>query len=113
MPIDREQKQIMEATGQHTSTLIRDPTKFYMALDTSFETFFAKKEYNLENFKFYLQILIKNEQIDQLPTTLVKMDKFNIKPDSTIYSIVMSAYAKAKKFKEVMALFESVKNNSK
>ena len=73
-------------------------------LDTSFESFFYQRDYTLQNFQFYLQVLSQQYKKDDALKALRKMEAMGIVPNDTIYNLVMLAFAKNKDLKMVLDL---------
>jgi pentatricopeptide repeat protein len=87
-----------------------DAHNYMKHLDSSFEGFFFKREYNLKNFNYYLQVLVRQRKISELEVCLKKMEEIGIKPDMNSYNQVLIAYAKDKNIEKCEEIFEIIKS---
>jgi len=90
-----------------------DSTNYLKMIDSTFEGFFFKREYNLKNFNFYLQVLSKHHKPDEAFRTLEKMITMGIAPDYESYNHVLSAYARDRNIEKSEEIFELAKKNLK
>lgn len=82
------------------------PTKFMKYMDTSMEKFFYVREYNLENFNFYLQVLSSQYKAEEAQKAIERMQMLGIEPDSTSYALLMTSFAKLKNIDKVEEIME-------
>lgn len=107
---------------KHLAT--RDPTKMtlvdpesiriqdvYKLMDTSLEGFFYKREYNLANFNFLLQVLAEQKKFDEALKAFEKMKTLNIYPNQITYVQLLTACSKAKDAQKAEEIFLEAKNN--
>jgi pentatricopeptide repeat protein len=82
-------------------------------MDSSFEGFFFKREFNLNNFNYYLQILSRQSKWDQFDGVLTRMQEMGIKPNLTSYTHILTGYARAKDIQKCEEIFDLVKHQKK
>jgi pentatricopeptide repeat protein len=91
----------------HDNVMERADAHNYMKLlDSSFEGFFFKREFNLKNFNYYLQVLVRQDKISQCEEALVKMQELGITPDEQSYIHLLTVYAKNKDIENSERVFE-------
>lgn len=83
---------------------------FLKKIDSSFEGFFFKREFNLNNFNYYLQVLSRQFKCNEFDGVLQKMKEMGIKPNLTTYTNLITGYARAKDIKKCEEIFSLVKN---
>lgn len=83
--------------------------KYITTVDTSFESFFLKREYSLQTFNFFLQVLAKKGEASQAYSTLKTMREIGIEPDFRSYNSVMAAYAKQSDIAKCESLMDEMK----
>ncbi len=101
MQIDPFKKNVMSEVDAHN---------YMKHLDSSFEGFFFKREYNLKNFNYYLQVLVRQNKNDELESVLNKMEEIGIKPDMNSYNQVLAGYARSKNIEKCEKIFEIIKS---
>jgi pentatricopeptide repeat protein len=101
LEIDPLKKNVMTEVDAHN---------YMKHLDSSFEGFFFKREYNLKNFNYFLQVLVRQNKSDILEEVLNKMEEIGIKPDLISYNQVLTGYAKAKDIEKCEKIFEIIKS---
>ena len=77
-----------------------------MAMDSTFETFFFKRDYTERNFCFYMQVCAQQHKPDEVMKAFDRMLALNIKPTDHIFTQMMLAYAKVKNLDKVLELNE-------
>jgi pentatricopeptide repeat protein len=101
MKIDSFQKNVMTEVDAHN---------YMKHLDSSFEGFFFKREYNLKNFNYYLQVLVRQHKSEQLEEVLNKMEEIGIQPNIQSYNQVLTGYAKSKDIEKCEKIFSIIKS---
>jgi len=79
-------------------------------LDTSFEGFFFKRDFNLNNFNYYIQVLARQGKVQESENALIKMEEMKIQPNIETYTHLMTCYAREKNITKCEELFDLVKN---
>ena len=95
-------------------TFKHSPGKFMKYMDTSLEKFFYQRNYTLENFNFYLQVLWEQYKIEEWEKALSRMQILGIKPSPESYNYLLTAYAKLgniDKAEEVFSLSKLCKSH--
>lgn len=82
-------------------------------IDSSFEGFFFKREFNLNNFNFYIQVLARQGKREEAENALTKMEEMGIKPNMDTYNQLMVAYARDKNIEKCEEVFDLLKNKKK
>ena len=82
------------------------PDKVLQAMDSTFETFFFKRDYTERNFCFYMQVCAQQHKPDEVMKAFDRMLALNIKPTDHIFTQMMLAYAKTKNLDKVLELNE-------
>jgi len=96
-------------TKEHISealTFKSSPGKFMKYMDTGIEKFFYQRDYTLENFNFYLQVLSSQYKGDEAEEVIQKMKILGIKPDYETYTQLIAVSAKLKNVERVEQLIE-------
>jgi pentatricopeptide repeat protein len=101
MQIDPFKKNVMTEVDAHN---------YMKHLDSSFEGFFFKREYNLKNFNYYLQVLVRQHKTNQLEEVLERMKELGIQPDLESYNQVLTGYAKNKDIENSERIFGIIKS---
>jgi pentatricopeptide repeat protein len=83
---------------------------FLKNIDSSFEGFFFKREFNLNNFNYYIQVLSRQFKCNQFDGVLQKMHEMGIKPNLTTYTNLLTGYARAKDIQKCEEIFTLVKD---
>lgn len=65
----------------------------YKRIDTDLEAFFYKREYNLENFNFLINLLGHQNKLQHIPEVISKMELMNIASDERTYNYMIKAAA--------------------
>ena len=73
-------------------------------MDTSFESFFYQRDYSLRSFRFYLQVLAAQYKHEDALKAFRRMESMNIRPDDTIYNLLMLGFAKNRNLEMVEKL---------
>lgn len=76
-------------------------------MDTSMEKFFYQRNYTLENFNFYLQVLCSQYKGEETLKVLDQMKTLGIEPDKASYVHVITTFAKLKDIDKVEELIET------
>lgn len=87
-----------------------DAHNYMKHLDSSFEGFFFKREYNLKNFNYYLQVLIRQHKVDECELTIKKMEEIGIQPNLESYNQLLTGYAKNKDIEQCERIFGIIKS---
>ena len=72
------------------------PDRVLKSLDTSFESFFFKREYTERNFCFYFQVCAQQYKPELASRAFEKMLTLGIRPTDHCYTMLMLGYAKTK-----------------
>lgn len=68
-------------------------TDVYKRIDTDLEAFFYKREYNLENFNFMVNLLGHQNKLQHIPQVISKMELMKISPDERTHNYMIKAAA--------------------
>ena len=82
----------------------RDAGTFMKHIDTSFESFFYKREYTEKNFCFYMQVCARQYKSDEALKAFRRMETMGIKPSEHSYNILTLNFAKKRDIDMVMKL---------
>jgi len=80
------------------------PDKVLKSLDTSFESFFYKRQYSERNFSFYMQVCAQQYKPDLAQKAFDRMTTLGIKPTDHSYTQLQLAYAKNRNLEKVLEL---------
>lgn len=89
-----------------------DATAYMKSLNSTFEGFFSKRDFTLDNFNFLLQIQSKKLEIDEMQLTLEKMASLDIQPDDISYLHLLNAYSKIPDITNAERVFEIIEQKS-
>ena len=113
-------KKEIDSTIKIFSELEKEPTPvskidayYYMkSVDSTFESFFHNREFNLKNFNYYMQVLSSQYKNKEMEEIIEKMSDMGIHPNSSTYVILMGVYAKLKDIKECERIFSIIKKRT-
>ena len=91
----------------------KSPGDVLKHIDSTFESFFYKRNYTERNFSFYLQVLAqqyKPTEADQAFETMIALD---IKPTDYTFTQLMLAHAKKGNLDRVLAIEQEASNKYK
>ena len=92
-----------------------DATNYYKHLDSNFDSFFANKAFNLDNFNFLIQILSRNKKCDEITQTMERMKELSIEPNIQSYLHLLNSYAisgNIEKSEEIFQIIETKFNGN-
>ncbi|EAR87412.2 PPR domain protein (macronuclear) [Tetrahymena thermophila SB210] len=83
-----------------------NPLNVYKKMDTSFDGFFLKREYNKKNFNFLLSILAEKGDLQNAESVFQLMKEMNIEPDSYSYNSLIKVCGKQRNMEKAEEYFE-------
>lgn len=77
-------------------TFKHTPNKFMKYMDTSMEKFFYQRDYTLQNFNFYLQVLSAQYKVEEAEKAFERMQILGLQPDKETFNHLITVNAKSK-----------------
>lgn len=101
-----------EFYGQDTIINIKNikPQDAYKLIDTTFESYFADRDYNLANFNNLLFALSEQSNLQRAIEVFEKMKILNISPNAITYVNLIQNHGKNYKINEAISLFEKAED---
>jgi pentatricopeptide repeat protein len=109
--LDKQVNYITDLTEEDSSKKLErmSALNYMQNMDSSFEGFFFKREFSLNNFNYYLQVLSRQSKKEHFEIALEKMESLGIQPNLTTFTHMLTGYARAKDIKKCEEIFEYVK----
>ncbi len=85
---------------------------FYKTLDTNFESFFYKRQINVKNYNYFLQVLARQNKPEEAHSHLQRMPNLGLSPNSDSYNQVLLAYSRVKDIVKAEEIINEAKAES-
>jgi hypothetical protein len=94
--LNKQMPNLAELEGSIIPQPVMTASTILKQIDSTFESFFHKRDYTERNFSFYLQVLAQQYKPVEAQAAFEKMLTLGIKPSDQVFTQLMLSFAKTK-----------------